>query len=382
MLAEAVEITRRIEGAPQRDLLLRNIAEVQASAGDVDGALAIARSIDHPQWSTRARCAIAEVQARVGDVDGALATARAIEDALDCAEALRAIAEAQVDGDDAKGAASTVGESVIAARCIGDMDDRAREWPLIVETQARSGDIEGALATARTIKVSSTWKEAREVTVDLLWAMLALVFRTEALLAKLQTPPEARVCRVNSMLGIAEVQAAAQDTPGARDTICEALAVARRILYSDQRAETLCSVAEALANIGDLDDALATARSIEDEDERDKALDAVARAQRGDEESEDDDEDESTSDEDIEEALRAADTMDESYSRDAALSQATAGNIEAALATARRIVSAYTRAEVVYQIAEVQVESDRGTTSSVLGSDILIDTGSHYWRAR
>ena len=333
--------------------------------------------------TTRARCVIAEVRARAGDVEGAFVTARAIEDALDRAEALRAIAEAQIDCDDTKGAASTVGETVTAVRSIGDTDERAREWPRIVETQARSGDIEGALSTARAIRFS-TWEMRR----NLPWLILALVFRTEALIAKVQRPPEASVCRVESMLGIAEIQAAAQDTPGARDTICEALAQARRIIYPDDRANMLHNVAEAQANIGDFNDALVTARSIEDEDKRDTALDAVARAQRGDEESEDNDEDESTSlNEDIEEALRAADTMDDDYSRDNALSdaaksQAKAGDVEAAMATARRVASAYTRAYALYHIAEAQVERGRGLTSSVLGVDILIDTGSHYWRGR
>ena len=120
----------RAEFASFRADALSAVARAQERAGDIDGALASARSISEEYQVSLVRTEvfhdIAHAQAAAGDIDGALAKVRSIhEDSLDRAAALRGVAEAQAAGGDAPGAADAFSE---ALACTGYMqDDRCAE---------------------------------------------------------------------------------------------------------------------------------------------------------------------------------------------------------------------------------------------------------------
>ncbi len=67
-------------------------ATEQAVAGDIDGALKTAQTIDHYEFDDSAVRNIAQAQAEAGDIDGAFKTAQMIEHPYRRAEALRVIA--------------------------------------------------------------------------------------------------------------------------------------------------------------------------------------------------------------------------------------------------------------------------------------------------
>ena len=222
---------RSIEDPIHRPWALRAIAEAQAYAGDMQGALSAAGSIEGPPYplagnpQARAFSVIANTQAAAGDTRGAertvseaLSTARRIEKASPRAvEALSVIAEAQVAVGDTRGAERTVAEALSTARRIDDA-----------------------------------------------------TYRVEALSV------------------IAKTQVAVGDTRGAERTVAEALSTARSIEYGEDmvskilvrnRAWALITIAEAQASTGDIQGALSIARSLEDGFYRARALSAIAKAQ-------------------------------------------------------------------------------------------------------
>ena len=297
-ITEALASARSIEDANIRTWALCTIAEAQAAVGDIEGVRASARSIEDGDWRAQALCTIAKAQAAAGDTDGALTSARSIEDAVYLrAQALIAIAGAQAAAGDIEGALATIS--------IEDGGWHAQALCAIAGAQAAAGDIEGALASARSIE-------------------------------------DAVYVRAQALIAIAGAQAAAGDIEGA-------LASARSIEDADRCAQALIAIAGAQAAAGDIEGALASARSIEDleptdlerhyqsaneiEDARaawrDEALCAIAEAQ--------------AAAGDIEGALANARSIEESvYVRAQALvaiagAQAAAGDIEGALASARSI---------------------------------------------
>jgi len=123
---------------------LRAVAEVQAAAGDVVGALETVSAIEDVDRRSLALGAVAEVQTAAGDVAGALETVSAIEDVDRRSLALRAVAEVQAAAGDVAGALETV-------LAVEDVDRRSRALGAVAEVRAAAGDVAGALETVSAI---------------------------------------------------------------------------------------------------------------------------------------------------------------------------------------------------------------------------------------
>ena len=139
----------RAEYASFRADALSAVARAQVRAGDIDGALASARSISGDYQVSLVRTevfhGIAHAQAAAGDIDGALAKVRSIhEDSLDRAAALRGVAEAQAAAGDAPGAVDTFCEALACARNIESYELCAEALYGIAAAQAAAGDAPGA----------------------------------------------------------------------------------------------------------------------------------------------------------------------------------------------------------------------------------------------
>ena len=133
-----------------------DIAEVQAKAGDIQGALATARGVESEYLRASVFADIAEAQAKAGDIQSALATARGVESESSRARAFADIAEAQAKAGDARGAAQSLSDARAAARGVEPESSRARVFADIAAAQAKAGDIQGALATARGVESESS----------------------------------------------------------------------------------------------------------------------------------------------------------------------------------------------------------------------------------
>ena len=212
--------------APTSDCLLALsvwIARGLAETGDRDYALR----------------GIVDLLTAAGLFDGAVETAKAIDDENDRTWRIIAVLRAQGDAGDAAGAERTLREALAAAGPDAVMGD-SRAMSAIAKVQTALGDAAGALATARRID-------------DIFW-------RSEA------------------MGLIATAQAAAGDATGAEATLAEALEMALATEADDRPGVTL-PVAEARAAIGDVDGAIALARSLPEPHQRINTLVAIAEAE-------------------------------------------------------------------------------------------------------
>ena len=185
---------------------MRGIAVAKAKAGDIDGALSLARDfsrLDDDESHAWALRGIAKAQAEAGDIDGALATAFKINaDGADWA-ALRDLRAGALRDIFAQALAKPDGiDGAFAVRNINDPSSHTEALRGIAEAQAESGDIEGAFSTARGIDMASA--------------------------------------RAGALRGIAEAQAKLEDFRGAMKTALE-------IDNLDNRARALAAIAKHLA---------------------------------------------------------------------------------------------------------------------------------------
>ena len=228
-LAAALAAARDIDSSSFRANTLAGIALTKAEAGYIGDALAIAQSIDDPSPMSFAALVLREItamQAQSGDIDGALAAARGIDDPSYRAEALVDIASAQTRAGDKQAARDTLAAALAATRGIDYLFDRDKALANIAQAKAKAGDIDGAFATVQGIDDLSR--------------------------------------RATTMAGIASAQAQAGDKQSARDTLAAALDVTQSTEHPIGRVDALVSVVFARARMGDIDDALAIVRSVDD----------------------------------------------------------------------------------------------------------------------
>ena len=254
-------------------------------------------------WSPTAHCLLAIAQGSV----------RQIESTPDRAKALSKIAHLQAKIGDGAAAKTTFAFAKRTAKQISDASSlfSRRNYSLsdIAETQAKAGDTDGALQTARLID---------------------------------DAPDRAR-----ALSGIAETQAKAGDAD-------EALQTARLIDDALDRARALSGIAETQAKAGDADGALQTARLIEWAYYRAEALSEISKVQAkaG---------DGASAETTLALAIQSAGQVRAEGNRGTSLSniadaQARAGNIDGALQTAKQIDNATLRAEALTRIAATQAE--------------------------
>jgi hypothetical protein len=141
---------------------LRNIAVVQAKAGDIATALEIAHTIDEPLYRAKALREIATVQAKTGDGQGAMQTfgaafraARVIRAATSRVESLCEIATAQMEAEHGAQADQTFSSALKAAHANDEPGDSASVFYDIMEfitAQAKAGDIAAAVRNAHSVE--------------------------------------------------------------------------------------------------------------------------------------------------------------------------------------------------------------------------------------
>ena len=157
---------RAAETGTEKLGVLLKIAEAQAKAGDrrtalgtLDQALIAARSIKPTDPDANrfgpadfAAAQIARARASAGDVAGAIRVARTIRNNQVQGDALAAIATAQAASGDIKGAFETAGTikppDPTQGKFITHLADQTSALLGILAAQARAGDVAGALATA------------------------------------------------------------------------------------------------------------------------------------------------------------------------------------------------------------------------------------------
>ena len=272
-VSEALTAARSVENAGLRAIRLARIAEAQASAGDtrvarrtVSEALTAARSVEVAWLRSSALQEITEAQASAGDIQGALSIARNLEPAWDRAEALAGIAEAQASAGDTRGAQRTVSEALTLARS-AEQPFSGPALAAIAEAQASAGDTRGA---QRTVSEALTLAQSTDTEFYLANLLSAIAKAAKAQASAGDTRGAQRTVsealtaarriedaeeRAEALAGIAEAQASAGDTRGAQHTVSEALTIARG-------APALGAVAKALGSVGDIQSALAIARSV------------------------------------------------------------------------------------------------------------------------
>jgi hypothetical protein len=130
------------------------IAVAQAEGGDMGGARQTAANIKDNSLKIGALHEIVRVQAKSGDVKGALQTAAIIPVSAWRDYAVRAVARIQAEAGDVNGALHTAALRKGSSRAVIVND--------VAVTQARAGDFTGALRTAATIQENSSREAAHE----------------------------------------------------------------------------------------------------------------------------------------------------------------------------------------------------------------------------
>jgi tetratricopeptide (TPR) repeat protein len=204
-----------------------NIAKLWAAVGDFAAALKVANLIRENQGTSGMKSAslseVAEFQANAGDIAGALSTSAAAlkiadkihDDRMPYLKSLaqRSIAEAQVKAGDIAGAQNTLAAALKNANQIREADRRSATQTAIAvvtaEAQVKAGDITGAQST---------------------------------LAAALKTANQIRVVddeRWTAQTAVAEAQVKAGDIAGAQSALAAALKSADQILgdYSKRDAQ-------------------------------------------------------------------------------------------------------------------------------------------------
>ena len=264
----------RGSGFVYRDSALATIALVQATRGDIQGALSTARSLRLRTSSVDALVAIASVQWKAGDVQGAtrifseaVATLHDYhDDDDDLADALAKIAEVQARAGDVQGATRTFSEAVAA----GWVYSFNFQEPLaIAEAQLKAGDIDGAVRTVtETLTIvqglDKEWwvGKYRPRWLAGIAVVQAKTGDSEGALSTARSIQDdedggyGQRSRWDALVDIAEAQAKTGDSEGA-------LSTARSIDSGYGQSRALVAIAAAQATRGNVQGALSTARSID-----------------------------------------------------------------------------------------------------------------------
>jgi tetratricopeptide (TPR) repeat protein len=255
VLAVALGAAGEIADAEKRASALREIAEAQAKAGQVEAAvtslieaLANAREIRKAGDRADALGAIAKAQAKVGQIDAALATAREIADDVERFSVLSSIARAlEKSGETTP--ARTFERVFEAARNLEGLF-RMHALMSIASAQTKAGQTEAVLANARKIADA----EERDLVLGIIAATQAEAGQLKALLATLELevalspggPSHIEYYRARALRSIAAEQARTGQTDTAASTFVSALDAAREIAGAHDRARVLARIAQGL----------------------------------------------------------------------------------------------------------------------------------------
>ena len=239
-LVAALSFARNIGRTEERVWALRTVAVAQADMGDVDGADAIARSINEAGCRTVALCDVALARAKAGDAKlaqgvfaSALSTAQSIHRGKPRAASLCDIALARAKAGDAKLAQDAFAAALSVARNIDDTVESSEALRNIAFRQAEARSADDALATVRYINY---WSHR----------VSALCFIAKACAKE-----------GNMQLARSTCAAALSDAPSDIDV---------RVYVPKYQVDH--RVAMTRAEIGDFSDALKATMEIEEEDKR------------------------------------------------------------------------------------------------------------------
>lgn len=332
ILQQARDAARAInEDAFLRENALRGIAAGQAEVGGFDAALEAAALIEDEYIRTDAWRHIAIAQARAGDrasagklLDKVLQTVTAFKNVhLIRVEALVATAEAQAQIGNVPGAIKT-------AVGVGNLHAKAEGLRKISIVQARAGDLKGALETAATIVDERMKAQALK---GIATARAEAGDREGAL----QTAAGIRdpYLMAGALRKIAVAPPILKDRTAALDLLGQALNSARTIQDENEKVDAVGAIALAYAEAGDVPGAVKTVSTIEGifagKPFPDTAVTTKAEALRG-----------------------------------IAIAQAKAGDIRGALQTARSIMNPYMQVSALAEIAGAQAE--RGDRNAAVGT--------------
>jgi tetratricopeptide (TPR) repeat protein len=343
-LKEAVEAAKEIESQQWRAWTLQAIAEVQAKAGDREGAartyreaIQAAREIkDDQSLSPEHRISqtyhtlgwIAVSQAESGDVKGGLQTAEAVEDdgARDYAQANIACARAR--GGDVKGALETA-EIVSVEK---------KDWVLtaVARAQAEAGQVKDALRTAE--KIGADYQKAQ------------------------------------ALVAVARAQARAKDSDAAGKSLRAALKIANDLGgEGDYGHVTFGRVAEAQAEMGDAKEARRTIDAITKAPWKDIALRNVVAALAG--------------AGDVKGALETAEAIEGEYWKGDALKEVVAGQFRAgdlkgAQQTAGAIKNVFGRVAALAEIAKGQAKAGDRAAAAKTFQKVFDEAGNEAENVR
>jgi hypothetical protein len=240
----------------------RAVADGVTSRSVLADALAAANQIDDDSLKAQTLDLIATAQAQTGDAAGAKQTADAIvvNTAGDSAgadteagwkrDAYAAIAGGQAGSGDIAGARATVAS-------IDDAETRDLAYQYIAQALARKGEISGAKRFAA--HASGTYQTRADVTIAVAEANAGRVDDAMAIATSMDDAYQ----QVQALALIAQAQAKAGDATGARHTI-ELAKVAAGTVYDYLASTTYGAIATALVKAGDLDGANAL-RKIDDQ---------------------------------------------------------------------------------------------------------------------
>jgi hypothetical protein len=257
-LARALEVAQELPEGP-RGVALKGIAEAQAEAGDLEGALqtvhdlAVRNEMNSRDMAPAGMAKIAAAQAKAGDREGARAT---LQEALGLTHAIpddnpniknnrfRAVAEGQAEVGDVAEALATI--EVIR----DDNNERAAALTTVAKAQAQAGDQAAARATfAKAAEAARAIKPRENFGND---------------------DPAQNTAYALLMIAKAQAEVGA---------LGDALATARSVTIDDWRLPLLAELAAEQAKAGDFTGALKTADSIPHDGLKTRALADVARAQ-------------------------------------------------------------------------------------------------------
>lgn len=356
-IAEAKATAAGIQKSYYRIAAYRSICVVQVETGDVAGAEATAAEIQDTAERSAAYSAITEAQIRAGDIVGAKATAYRIQDRYHRALAYREIVSAEAKAGDKDGLFRAIAFAKEAAGGINGAAQKAWVYVRIARAQAEAGDTGGAVQTIALAKTTAdkiqdklggpfSHLQIAEVQVKVEGKSGAL--QTIAL-AKVAAGEVDKYTRDMEYWMIAEAQAKAGDIAGAKSFVDGEKATEgfwKRFAYK--------GIAQVQAEAGDFSGAKATAEKIEDLEWKAFAHARIAFAQAKARE-------ETGAYRTIALAKEAAGGLkngSDMVQAAIAESEAKAGDIPSARATADKIVNIAEKVKTYRAIAKIEAEGD------------------------
>ena len=382
ILEQARQATATLKDSFSKAVVLQAIAEGQAAAGDIKGALHTVANIqgdnvDYPKASALGIIALAQIAG--GNMAEAHQTAAAIFDGFFQAQVLTAIAAAQAKAGDgtatketfekavkiartltdaphdygtprgstlihiaaSQGKAGYIGEAMQTAMLLSD-PEQAATMVRIGQAQAEAGDLKGAYRTAAAMQHGY---DKASILVAIAKAKARAGDRTAAINVLMQARQAAGPDAPYVLEEIAKSQAAAGDINGALQTTTAIGAVG-------VKASALVAIVKAQVKAGDLEGARRTAASIKDDgtiiSPKDHALRAIAEAQ--------------AESGDLKGAIEIAASIKDQFDKDLALraiakAQAAGGDVKSALRTTLLIQYDNYQAEAWEAIVRVQVKA-------------------------